>query len=345
MSFLTHRERIRAIYEGRQTDRPGFWLGNPHVETLKKLCEYFGVNTEEGVRQEVNDDCRWFMADCVRYEHPESRPIFDVMYGHGPKAYHGQPGCFADCEDPAEVDDYPWPDAKYLNLNNVKDWAKGVADYFRFGGAWSCFFHLVADFFGMENYFMKMYTAPNVVHAVTRRVVDFYLEANRRIFTEARDTVDIFFFGNDFGTQEGLLISPDKFREFVLPYLKELISLAKSFGLPVQLHSCGAVSKVIPMLIEAGIDGLHPLQARANGMDAESLAGDYKGKIVFVGGVDTQELMWRGTPKKIKDEVHRLRDIFGELWIISPSHEVLMPEVPVENIIALCEAATGKCCR
>lgn len=99
---------------------------------------------------------------------------------------------------------------------------------------------------------------------------DFYLDANRRVFSEARETVDVFFLGNDLGTQEDLLISPDKFREFVLPYFKELIGLAKSFGAPTQLHSCGAISKAVPMLVGAGMDGLHPLQAKAKGMDAES---------------------------------------------------------------------------
>lgn len=338
---MTHRERIKAIYEGRPADRPGFWLGNPHEETRKRLYEYFGVYTEEAVRKIVGDDCRWLPADWCCYKHPKGKPAFDVMYGLGPKTCHGQPGCFADCEDVAEVDDYPWPDAVYFDFTPIRDWANSTSECVHFGGTSSGFFHMAADFFGMENYFMKMYTNPDVVHAVTRRIVDFHLASNRRIFAEARDTVDVYFFFNDFGTQEDLLISPDKFREFVLPYFKELIDLAKSFGVPSQLHSCGAVSKAIPMLVEAGMNGLHPLQAKAKGMDAESLARDFSGKIVFVGGVDTQELMWRGKPQDVKDEVSRLRDIFGERWIISPSHEVLMPEVPLENVIALCEAATG----
>lgn len=140
-----------------------------HRERIKAI--YVGVDIEEAVRQAIDDDCRWFIADSARYEHPEGRPIFDVMHGLGPKTHHGQPGCFANCEDVAEIDDYPWPDARYLNLDDVRDWPKSAADYFRFGGTWSCFFHLVADFLGMENYFMNMYTSPDVVHAVTRRVV------------------------------------------------------------------------------------------------------------------------------------------------------------------------------
>jgi len=177
---------------------------------------------------------------------------------------------------------------------------------------------------------------------VTRHVVDFFLAANERVYAEAPETFDIFFFGNDFGTQRDTLISPALFAQFVMPYFRELINQAKRHGKLVQLHSCGAISRVIPLLIDAGIDALHPLQARAEGMQAEKLAREFRGKLVFVGGVDTQELLWHGTPRQIRDEVSRLRDVFGPRWIISPSHECLLPEVPMRNIVALCEAATGK---
>jgi uroporphyrinogen decarboxylase len=317
-------------------------LGNPHERTSSALFAYFGVDNDEALRRRVDDDCRWQPAEWTgAYRHPEGLPMFDIMHGLGPKKSHGQPGCFADTTDVAEIDAHPWPDAAYMDLEPIRKVAETTSDCWRLGGTWSPFFHIVADYFGMENYFMKMYTDPDVVHAVTRRVVDFYLESNRRVFTEVGDCVDAFFFGNDFGTQEDLLISPDKFKEFVLPYFAELIALAREYGKPTQLHSCGAIAKVIPWLIDAGMDALHPLQAKARGMDAETLSREFKGKVVFVGGVDTQELMWKGTPQQIKDEVARLRELFGDRWIVSPSHEVLMPEVPVENAVALCEAATA----
>lgn len=338
---MTHRERIARIYAGQPADRPGFWLGNPHAETLPKCLAYWQVPDEEALRRAVEDDCRWYPAEwTAAYRHPEGRPIFDITLGV-PKTHHGQEGCFAHCEDVAAVEAHPWPDATYLDLAPLRERASVAADCWRWSGTWGCFFHVVADYFGMENYFVKMYTDPAVVHAVTRHVVDFYLAANRRVFTEAGDLVDAYFFGNDFGTQQGLLISPDKFKEFVLPYFTELIALARAFGKPTQLHSCGAIAEVIPWLIDAGMDALHPLQALAQGMDAATLAREYRGRLVFVGGVDTQDLLWRGTPQQIRDEVARLRDLFGERWIISPSHEAILPEVPMENIAALARAATG----
>ncbi len=328
---MNHHERIARIFAGQSVDRPGFWLGNPHDEVKPRLLEHFGVSDDEAMRRLIGDDCRWYPADWIaKYNHSEG------MWASG--SYYS---VFAECEDTATVDAYPWPDASHFDLAPLRTKVSEGEGSWRFGGSWSCFFHNVADMFGMENYFMMMYSDPDVVHAVTRQMVDFFLAVNKRVYTEARDTVDCFFFGNDFGTQNDLLVSPEKFKEFILPYFCELINQAKSYDVPVQLHSCGAIYKVIPWLIDAGIDALHPLQAKATGMDAETLMREYGGKITFVGGVDTQELLWRGTPQQIKDEVNRLHDIFGDRWIISPSHEAILPEVPTENIVALCEAATG----
>lgn len=52
---------------------------------------------------------------------------------------------------------------------------------------WSCFFHLVSDCFGMENYFIKMYECPEVVEAVTEHIVDYYVAANEKYFSQLGD--------------------------------------------------------------------------------------------------------------------------------------------------------------
>ncbi|MFA6293757.1 MAG: uroporphyrinogen decarboxylase family protein, partial [Victivallales bacterium] len=73
--------------------------------------------------------------------------------------------------------------------------------------------------------------------------------------------------------------------------------------------------------------------------DAETLAREFKGSIAFVGGVDTQDLLVNATPQQIRDEVHRLKGILGPNFVVSPSHEALLPNVPVENVIAMAGAA------
>ena len=104
------------------------------------------------------------------------------------------------------------------------------------------------------------------------------------------------------------------------------------------LHSCGSIARIIPDLIDAGVDILHPIQAQAAGMSARELA-QYKNDLAFVGGIDAQSFFVQATPAQIRDEVHRVRDILGPNIVISPSHEEVLPNVPPENILAMAEAA------
>jgi uroporphyrinogen decarboxylase len=77
----------------------------------------------------------------------------------------------------------------------------------------------------------------------------------------------------------------------------------------------------------------------AQDMDAESLVKKYKGKIKFMGGVDTQRILPFGTPEEVREEVRRLKGLFGPNFIVSPSHESILPNVSPENIVAMAEAA------
>jgi uroporphyrinogen decarboxylase len=205
-------------------------------------------------------------------------------------------------------------------------------------GFWTCFFHNICDLLGIEEYLIKMYTHPEVVEAVTEKVCSFYYEANERYFALAGDQVDGFFFGNDLGTQTSLICGPAQFNQFMLPWLSRFTEQGHRHGYQVILHSCGSIHAIIPDLIAAGVDCLHPLQALAANMDAETLARDFKGKIAFMGGIDTQELMTNGTPEQVKEEVRRVMRILGPHLIVSPSHEALLPNVPPENVEALSQA-------
>jgi uroporphyrinogen decarboxylase len=333
---VTSRERIKTIFSGRAADRTGFWLGKPHVDSWPAYFKAFGRSDEESVRQMLGDDFRWIQFQWTCYKHPEGKPIFDIQpKGKG----HGAGGVFAECEDVQEVEEFEWPRTDYLDLSEWIEVLQNAGDVYRASGFWCPFFHDVAAFLGMENYFIKMHTNPDVVHAVTRHVVDFYLEANALLFDQAGDSVDGFFFGNDFGSQVDLLMSPPLFDEFILPYFKELVDQGHQRGYQVILHSCGAIHKVIPRLIELGVDALHPLQARAKNMDAGTLARDFKNKIAFLGGIDTQELLVNATPEEVCKEVRRVKGLLGPCLVISPSHECLLPNVPPENVLAMAEAA------
>jgi uroporphyrinogen decarboxylase len=335
---MTSRELVRDIIARRPVPRPGFWLGNPHPDTWPIYHGYFGTRGEEELRRKLGDDFRWITPQYMdsTYRHPEGKKMFDW---HKMKTSHGQAGPLAAAETTGEVESFDWPDPDFLDFSECLAALREAGDFYRASGFWAPFFHDVMDLFGIESYFVKMHTNPGVVQAVTARVCGFYLEANRRFFAQAGDLMDGYFFGNDFGTQLDLLISPAHFEEFVLPWFCRFTDLAHAHRYQVILHSCGSVCRVIPHLIEAGVDCLHPLQARAKNMDADSLSSQYRGKIAFMGGVDTQHLLVQATPQGIKEEVRRLKDLFGPHWIVSPSHEALLPNVPPQNVAAMAEAA------
>lgn len=334
---MTPREKVLAILERRNADGPGFWTGNPHPETLPVYLEALGLADAEALYRHFGDDARWLPADGA-YQHPDGCPPFD-FYGGRVRESLNMPGVFASCESTAQVDEYVWPDTRHLDFTDVLETVHQHAEHGVWSGLWSPFFHDIAEFFGMDNYFLGMYDRPAVVEAVTEHVVGYYAEANELFFAAAGNAADTFFFGNDFGTQRGLMLSPDLFDKFVLPSMKKLIGVAKGHGKKVLLHSCGSIKEVIPRLIDAGVDALHPLQALAADMEADTLAREFGRDIAFVGGVDTQDLMVNGSPSQVRDEVLRLRDAFGPNYIVSPSHEALLPNVPISNVASMAAAA------
>jgi uroporphyrinogen decarboxylase len=335
---MTNRQLIRSLIRGEAVPRCGFWLGNPHPDSWPRLHAFFGTTEEEELRRLLRDDFRWLTPQYMQstYRHPEGKGIFDLWRR---KRSHGEPGPLSGCENARELDDFDWPDPAYLNFDEGLRALEHAGDHYRASGFWTPFFHDLMDLFGMEQYFVAMRTHPGVIRAATDRVCGFYYEANDRFYRKAGNAMDGFFFGNDFGTQRDLMMAPEQFEEFILPWFRRFTEQAHGHGYQVILHSCGSIYRVIGTLIEAGVDCLHPLQASAKNMDAQSLAEKCKGKLAFMGGVDTQHLLVNGTPQDVQREVRRLRGVLGPRLIVSPSHEALLPDVPPENIRAMAEAA------
>ena len=345
---MTSRELVQAIFEHRGTQNV-FWTGSPREDTMRKYCSEQGFSGQEELYTFLNDDVRHVHAE-YGYRRWGERPFF-LTHPAGRESL-SQAGRFAEATSVEEVKDGDYPSAEDMDFSGlVRQFRAGhveeegdfggkdIRGKAVFSGMWCEFFHIVSDFFGMENYFCKMYTDPEVVHYVTDRVEEFFLGANEAFFRECGDFVDVMFMGNDFGTQRGLLISPEMFDEFVLPTYRKLIAIGKRYGKKVMVHSCGSVFQIIPRLIDAGVDALHPLQALAAGMEPERLAAEYGKDLVFVGAVDSQDLLMNGTPEQVRDRVHQLRDIFGPNYIVSSSHEALLPNVPFENVVAMARAA------
>lgn len=335
---MTGKERISRILKRQKVDRSGFWMGNPHADALKIYLSAFQVETLEELSAKLRNDLVWINGEEAVWR--SALPYLDPLGGKK-RCSLNQDGIFADCEDVHEVDTAYWPNASNFDFDSLQSrFAIAKAQQVAvFSGMWSPFWHQLTDYFGMENCFVKMYSDPEVVTAVAEHLCDFHLQANRIFFDRYADDIDVFFFGNDLGSQIDTLISPEMFQKFVLPYVKKLIDLAKSYGLKVAFHSCGSIIRFIPSLIDAGVDILHPVQARAAHMDAVNLKSRFGESVVFMGGLDTQDILPFGNCESVREEVRRLRGIFGNNFILSPSHEALLKNVSPENVLAMAKEA------
>lgn len=341
---MDHRERFYATIERRPVDRPCTWMGLPHPEAIRGLYEYFGVSSVRDLIAALDDDIE-------PVEMPYSSPSASAIYLALDFTKQGKinpehrtlnaPGFFEDYTDPETINEFDWPDpALYIDPAECKKNA-GEVDSGRavIAMLWSAHFQDLCAAFGLQTAFMKFYDAPELVQAISDKIVDFYLKANEIFYEACGDKVDAVVIGNDYGTQKGLMLSPQHIRKFALPGAKKLIRQAKSYDVKVIYHSCGSIRPIIPDLIEAGADAIHPIQALAKGMDAASLKRDFGDSISFCGGVDHQNLLVNGSPEEVKQKVRELKKLFPTGLIISPSHEAILPDIAPANLQALFEAA------
>lgn len=337
---MNHIERFINTIDRKPVDRPAGWLGLPDPHAIDGLFNHFKVNSLDELRIKINDDV-------YPVELPYHSPTADAIYMAFDFAGKGKidnehrtlnsPGIFENETDVKKVDCFDWPDPeKYISIEECKAVVENAPkDRAILGVIWSAHFQDAMAAFGMENALVQMMIAPEIVIAVTKRIVDFYLKANEIFYKATKGKLHAVLIGNDFGCQTGLILSPEQIREFFLPGTKLLVQQAKSFGLKVVHHSCGSVYDIIPDLIECGADAINPMQALAKNMEPWRLKKEFGDKISFIGGVDAQYLLVNGKPDEVRMKVKELKEIFPTGLVLSPSHESILPDIPPANIEAL----------
>lgn len=231
---------------------------------------------------------------------------------------------------------YSFPDATAeYRYSLLADWLEANRDSFTLiwvGDLWER-----ATFMrGMENLLLDVILKPDLVKRLLRGITDYILKTMEILFS--RFEFDCVAFSDDYGTQKSMLISPEEWRRFVRPMLKELYGFAKKHNRTVFHHTCGNVYPIVRDLIELGLDVLHPIQPEA--MDIEKLKREFGQELSFCGGVRTQDLLPYGTPEQVRDEVRRLKQTMGKGggYILEPGI-TLQVDIPIENLVALIDEA------
>ncbi len=341
LTALAHRSPDRTPRD--------FWAEEP---TWNRLLAHTGCKDREQLLRKLAIDVRHLNA-----AEPDERPLGEGVYQNfwGERYVYGSTpwgplredlaGALARTESLQELESFAWPKPDQMDYSKVGELCRFHDEFalvYGFADVWQ----RPALVRGWEGMFVDMVEHPDWVHFLCRRFTDFYREDYARATEASQGRIDLYLLISDLGSQHGPLLSLVMFREFVAPYLKEMIDQIHSLGGRVLFHSCGAVGPFIPELIQLGIDVLDPVQPVGAEMAPERLKAKYGDRLSFHGGIDMQKLLPFGTPGQVQAEARRYCEILGKDggYILGPAH-LFQPDVPPENVLAVYSEEDIERCR
>jgi uroporphyrinogen decarboxylase len=200
--------------------------------------------------------------------------------------------------------------------------------------------------FGYEDWMIMLAVEDKKAIQFMDELFEKKLEHWDNIISAFGDSIDVVAECDDLGTQNGPFIDPAMFRKLMKPYYRKLYDhIHRKSKAKILLHSCGSVIKMIPDLIDVGLDVLNPVQINASEMDPAILKREYGKDLTFWGGgVDTQRVLPMGSKQEIRDHVKRNIEIFSKDggFVFATVHN-LQSDVPTDNFLTMWE--TFKECR
>lgn len=355
---MNHRERFINTLQGKPTDRPPLYVSMV-PQLAKRLSAHLGVPYEEpissllGSRISFNGMLTGMGVDAIGVAacfpdngQPVTREdgITINEWGIGTKP-HGLYDDFAihplaNVQTVEEIENYPFPevDAPGRFRFAEETIAKYGKDFGIIGDLECAIYEISWYIVGLEKLLMDMMMEEPYVDALLDKVTEISTQTGLRLIELG---VDMIWAGDDFGSQNGLIMSPEMFDRYFAPRIKKMFDAFKAANPQIKIawHTCGSVIPLVPKFIELGLDYLNPLQPLAKHMDAENVNYQFGGQINFFGAICVQDLLPNGTPDKIKSEVKRIAAILDEKsqYIIAPAHNI-QDDTPVENVLALFEA-------
>jgi len=367
---MNSKERLIAALNHETPDRVpldlGGWVTTISVKTYGRLLKKLGIEREAKVFD-------WLRQNVAPEEDVLERLGIDTRYVHlgEPHGWKFKPeqtekglyvtdewGCgflmpesslyFNLVDSPlkeATIDDlekHSWPnpdDSGYVE--GVVQRARELSDAGEYGivgnFAWESWFERAWKLRAMDRFYMDMIANKDFIHAILDKTLSLHLRLLENVLNACGQHLDVIIQGGDLAGQNTTLMSPETYREFIKPRQEKVVSFIKE-RTPAKVfwHSCGAVESLIDDFIDVGVDILNPVQVRATGMDAVNLKKRYGDRIVFWGGVDSQQVLPNGSVKDVESEVRHLlkhAGVGGGLVVCSVHN--IQADVPEENVLAL----------
>ncbi len=195
--------------------------------------------------------------------------------------------------------------------------------------------------FGLEQAFVNLASNEPLMEAFTERVMEWQISYWDMVLSQVGEYVDLVQLNEDLGSQHGPMMSPAAFRRIYKPRLQRLIaSIKRKTKARIYLHSCGSIYRMIPDLVEIGVEVLNPVQVNAAEMDSARLKREFGKDLTFWGGGCDPVIMGMGTPKEIMEDVkRRVHDLAPGGGFVFGSVHNIQANVPPENIVAMFDAA------
>lgn len=293
-----------------------------------------------GLRTEMGSDCV-----VVGGGHPEGYEEKVLDSGHkvnefgmemrqGPLYMEVVEAPLADIEGVDQAKEYEFPDphasGRYegaeLDIEEYGD------DYYVIGDCELTMFEMAWHLVGMEKFLRDLTLGEEYTDVLLRKSINW----TRGVAEElAERGVDALWFGDDVGAQDGLLLSPDLWRDKFKPRYRELFDRVKEIDDEVTIifHSDGAVAPLIDDLIEIGVDVFNPVQPGVPGHKPLDLQKSFGDKISFFGSIDQQELLPGGTVEEIEADVRNKIEVLGKGggFMIAPAH-IIQSDTSMENV-------------
>lgn len=353
------KERLEKCLKREETDRPPVdYLAKPEMD--RRLRDALGVDSETALLDALGVDFYYHPfrdisqnESCLpmyrgpRLSMEEERRVcpFGIGWtrGAGNAKFAVDEAIFAPlatAQTEKDVLGHLWPKPEWFDMEPAIAACEEAGQRVLVGGFWSGIFGDSYRMRGFEQFLGDMAMSPALTRTLVNRMTDFYLELNDRLFTALKGCLDVFFFGNDYGSQRGLLFSAAMWEEFFFENTRRLADLAHGYGLKVMMHSCGSIAPLIPRLVDAGVDILDPIQVTAENMDPKALKKAFGDRIVFHGGVDTQGVLPYSSPEAVRTHAEETLQILGKTggYIFAPS-QILDVDIPTENVLAMYETA------
>ncbi len=335
--MMTDRDWIQHTLAHRESDTvPYNFMFSPPAERLAR--EHYGHDLEESLSLPIRMTGPKSTKPLYAYPDEYGDAIadeFGVVWSTS-KIDRGSP--VGHCLPEPDLSQYTFPTpTEACRFSDIGDWCARQKGHYRIiwvGDLWER-----ATFMrGMEQLLVDVVVSPAFVEALLEKLTKYVMETVRVLI--ATSDFECIALSDDYGTQHGMLMSPEHWRRLVKPCLARIYELAKNNGLAVFHHSCGNILPIIGDMIDLGLDILHPIQPEA--MDILFLKREFGKHLTFCGGISTQDLLVSGTPNQVRSEVRRLKREMGRGggYILEPGITI-QADVPEENLIAMLEEARG----